>query len=364
MRVTRSRMVAVLALALAGVLALGLVLAVNSGFRSVPSAAPSDSTLEVEWKQRFTECTGGRLTPALAYSEPVRECVYEVLTDAVDAGELVSVQRALHAQIESDPLFFYSCHQAGHRAGEYAFEQRGDVPALLEQTSDTCLFAVGHGVLDGFALTSPSDESFVAAAESCLSVLDDPAGTRRMLCLDGMGHVAWSSTRDFPEAASRCELIPDGRGQTACMEGVLMQIFEPAALEPELPLTVAPVVIPGLCRSLASSDRDIHVGCHRGAGYVYTRAVRTAASDWESTAAPGARLSRSAGREIVDAMLVAADWCSAHRDADAVDACMGSASMQTPDVLLTNPVLLREGCAPHTNPEWKSLCMQRIHTPT
>ena len=134
-----------------------------------------------------------------------------------------------------------------------------------------------------------------------------------------------------------------------------MQIFEPASLEPVLPLTTAPAVIPGLCGSAGAVDVDIIEGCYRGAGYIFSRGQQAAGSDWERANPPGARISEADAQVLLDAMVASADWCALLGPGE--HSCMGIVASMTPRPLFSRPVLLREGCSLHADPEWYERCV-------
>lgn len=100
-----------------------------------------------------------------------------------------------------------------------------------------------------------------------------------MLCADGLGHVAWQLGSDWDSALELCALIEEGDLQGSCVQGVVMQAFDPVAGEPTFDVRQAPSIMAAVC----SDDKlnpDLRWGCVTGAAYPYSRELAGDLTYW------------------------------------------------------------------------------------
>lgn len=347
----RSRRALLLLLPLIG-LVVTFVATQFSGFSSpnVPSSVQG-------WAESFEKCSGDRDDAVFLLTEAGQDCIYSVMKNGVDTGDLTLVQEGLSLAIQRTPSIYMACHTPGHQAGQYAFKKSGDIAELiLANKEDSCQYAFGHGILDGFALSRPDDATFKAAAAACESI--DMTGHSAEetslvlgLCADGLGHAAWTSTNDPVAAAVRCGFLSREENQKFCGEGIIMQIYEPAGTAPSGDVSKAAGELPAFCANWAGKPATSQ-GCHSGAGYVYSRPA------WALyyTVAPGAstRLTGE-GREKMKKLLVqAAESCKQHLSSAGVSSCLESLAQQTPPVVFLDDSLVDEVCP--TYQEWEEKC--------
>ena len=339
-------------------MALFLLLAVPVlylGWRYTDSgAAPLDSQ---GWRDRFLVCSPDRDNMRSLLTEATQLCLLDVMKDSVDADRLFEMQDGLGLAIVDAPGLATVCHTPGHRAGRYAFEKQQDIAAMiLGNRSAVCAYAIGHGILDGFADTRPDDTLFRAATTACESI--DMSGRSKEdtaqvlgLCADGIGHAAWSSTRDPVAAALRCGFLTVEINQSACGEGVIMQIYEPAGSEPTGEVAKAATELPSFCENWPG-NATTRLGCYSGAGYIYSRpAWAFAYGKTTSLTEPFSGSDRTKLRALVlDAVL----HCRAHPTPEGVSRCLWSLAQQTPAVVYLDRSLVDEVCVEYG--EWAEKC--------
>lgn len=304
------------------------------------------------WAERFVSCAAGVMTDVVLSSPQVQGCLLEVMLDAAETGRIWEMQAELEEQISKTPALFAACHDIGHKAGRRAYELTPDIGRMItENDSVTCAYGLGHGVLDGFADDFPSREDFAAAASACSSKEGASAG----LCADGIGHAAWSAARDLGTAVSYCDLIPYESGRAACSEGIVMQIYEPAGFLPSEDLARGMKELPEVCSSWPSTDGDTVMGCHTGAGYIYTRE----AWKMEGMVRNGHGDRGSLQDGIVEVLVAAAELCQRHGSLKGVSDCFGSVAIQVPHSLYESEDALSRACAPLAGSE--DLCLNWKH---
>lgn len=325
------------------------------------AAVPVEGKRSVaEWQQAFVDCANGVMTERVLAMPESEKCILDVMISASDAGQLVEVQDALSAQILLTPPLFGACHNAGHKAGQHVFATRGDIrKLLLENTSTTCQYSIGHGLLDGFAASSPTDEEFQQAADACVQLLESGNHATFAFCADGLGHAAWESTKELEGAVGRCAMVSDGEGRSACAEGVIMQIYEPAGFLPSEDIAEAPEQLPSMCRDWPTDDAELHYGCNSGAGYIYTRPAWKLAVAWQTQNGQIA-LGPAEAQQMVEHMEWAADMCRKHSGKEAKSSCLRSMSQQTPHVVYLDEELTKRVCG--LQGEWASRCEDWKHT--
>jgi hypothetical protein len=297
-----------------------------------------------EFKAALVSCAAGDMSEGRLIEPAVQECLYRVLSGAVSAGQMMDVQEALASQIEETPGLYAACHTVGHRAGREAFEKYDDIAALIEENdTTTCQYAFGHGILDGFAFSYPSDEEFRAAAEACIGMrLRGEEGNKvYKLCSDGLGHAAWTSTENLPAAVARCRMLADELARATCGEGIMMQIYEPAGSQPSRDITRAATEVPQLC--LSWPDRgETRDGCFSGSGYVYTRPAWVL--HYQRNTNTGGRLDPAQTARMRQLMLDAIAMCALHPELDGQEVCRGSVAQQVPPSVYEDPSLTDAVC--------------------
>ena len=323
------------------VLLLGLAALTGAGFLLQRQDLPVRTVAEL--RSDLVACSDGDMSEGRLIEKDVQDCYYRVMTLAVRAGQMMDVQTALAEQIEATPGIYSACHSVGHRVGKEAFAKYGDVAELIRvNDTTTCQYAFGHGILDGFAFSDPSDEEFRAAAEACVGMrlLGVEGNKVYKLCSDGLGHAAWSSTGEIWGAVARCRMLDDPLARATCGEGIIMQIYEPAGDEPSRDITKAWFEMPQLCISWPDSG-ETREGCYSGSGYVYTRPAWVL--HYQRNVSPGGVLDAGQRDRMRSLMLEAARLCGDHADPAGVSLCLRSVSQQVPpsvyeDVELTDAV--------------------------
>lgn len=325
-----------------------------------PSQAASFDGVD-DIREQLHACGNGVMTAQVLGSDEYQGCLYALMTHAADTGQLAELQDALSAELEQTPALANHCHDTGHRAGEYAFKLNPDIyTQLMDNSRVTCAYAIGHGLLDGFARSDPDRADFAAAATACNEWEDDRDSHVGGFCADGLGHAAWDVTNDLDAAVERCALLEHGHNQKACGEGIIMQIYQPAGFLAENELKGDLDTLPELCSSwpTPAGSEEVKVGCFTGAGYIYTRAAWTLAVAW-SRDTDRAPLDSGIARQLRDALADAADRCGRHAQDEGELPCLRSVAWQIPEQVYDHPDLLSEVCA--LLGEHETTCREHVH---
>jgi hypothetical protein len=309
------------------------------------------------WQERFLTCHRDPSDLQSLRAGVTSLCVLQVMKDAVDTDNLLEMQDGLALATTTNPALGNICHTPGHQAGQYAYAKTKDISALiLGNRSAICFYAIGHGVLDGFAAAGPDDSEFRAAARACESIDMSGRSTESTsqvlgLCADGIGHAAWSSTKDPVAAALRCGFLTVEINQSACGEGVIMQIYEPAGSEASGDIYRASVELPSFCANWPGNAAT-RLGCYSGAGYIYSRPA------WAFSHNRARSLTEAftgdERRQLRTLVLSAVDNCRAHPAQEGVSRCLWSLAQQTPPAVYLDRPLLEEVCAQYG--EWAEKC--------
>lgn len=306
----------------------------------IPEPVLVAGTSSESWEVELSACMAPG--PALAVSDSeAKECALGVMRRAVDGNQVAQILTATTRVLDRLPNFLPVCHYAGHQAGQYAFSKYNDPGFLLRLADSTaCAYALGHGILDGFALESPSIEEFAEVIDVCES-FQASRGDLFTACADGAGHAAWTSTQDFSRAFGRCDSFSSAGARSLCAEGVVMQVYEPAGLEASRPVGQAPLDLPRVCASETTSQ-EASLGCASGAGYVYSRPwwaldARLSSGALQSDFVDSSEFGTIA-REV-------ARYCSEHPGPLAA-ACARGAVSQLPPSARSSALLTNEVCAP------------------
>jgi hypothetical protein len=315
----------------------------------------SDPSSSASWRDRIVDCADGDMTERNLIGKEVQDCLLAVMLDSVERDQVMAMQSDLAAQIQQSPDLYAACHTVGHKAGQAAFAAKNDIAALISQNrTTTCQYAIGHGVLDGFALTSPTDVQFQAAADACTALRDGEEEAQKAfkLCSDGLGHAAWTSTLEPIQAVLRCRMLEDTTSQELCGEGVIMQIYEPAGTEPSADIALASKELPVLCTNWPDQGAT-KMGCFSGAGYIYTREAWTLHYSRNSDGV--SELNPEQRRQMQTYMTQAADKCRAHPETDGVSRCLFSMSQQIPPSIFVEDQLANAIC--DALGEWRQRCL-------
>jgi len=328
---------------------LVLLVPTVAGFVLLRRPLPTRSVAEL--RAELVACSAGDMSEGRLIEDDVQDCYYRVMTAAVRAGQMMDVQQALAEQIEATPGIYAACHSVGHRVGKEAFAEYGDIAELIRlNDTTTCQYAFGHGILDGFAFSDPSDDEFRAAAEACIGMrlLGVEGNKVYKLCSDGLGHAAWSSTRDLWGAVARCRMLDDQLARATCGEGIMMQLYEPAGDEPSRDIDQAWFEVPQLCISWPDTG-ETREGCYSGSGYVYTRPAWVL--HYQRNVSPGGVLDADQRTRMRELMLEAVRLCGEHPDPAGVSVCLRSVSQQVPPSVYDDEALTDAVCSALTGYE-------------
>ena len=330
------------------VCAAGLLLGLGLYAKLVLRTTTVEQRTYLEYADTMLGCSKGVYTLELILSNEVQSCILDTMKSAGEALQAAELNEAIAYTIKKQPVFFEICHDLGHPAGRYAYTVYPDITELLQVLGSTCQYALGHGVLDGFADTKPSELAYMRVVEVCVNIVDPITSS---FCADGLGHVAWSSTGDLAMAAKRCSYISKQNLEEACVEGIVMQIYEPAGFAPSQDIANALRDIPSMCANWPQSDRVGNVtGCYKGAGYVFTRNLAKNSKAWDIRQVMDEQLYAS----VLENISYAVKGCNSLVGANAIDMCNYSLSQQYPSVIHYDKQLEDSACLPLG--KWEERC--------
>lgn len=163
--------------------------------------------------EEATRCTDAE-TPHL--------CMNDLVIGKAPVLGVPSVLEGLSLAVERHPEeFAEQCHRAAHYLGEYAGTVTEDVDQALAQGTPFCQFGYYHGVVEGYARTTPNlyDELPVL----CTKIDPDPASTAHGECSHSLGHAIVTRTgNDVPAGLARCRSLRTATERKACGTGVFM----------------------------------------------------------------------------------------------------------------------------------------------
>lgn len=330
------------------VCAAGLLLGLGLYAKSVLRTATVEKRTYLEYADTMLGCSKGVYTLELMRSNEVQRCILDTMKSAGKALQVVELNEAIEYAIDKQPVFFEVCHDLGHPAGRYAYGVYPNIVELLQTIGSTCQYAIGHGVLDGFADTKPGELAYMRVVEVCMNI-ENPLTSS--FCADGLGHVAWSSTGDLAAAAKRCAYISKQNLEEACVEGILMQIYEPAGFAPSQDIVNAVRDLPSVCANWPQIDRVGNVtGCYKGAGYIFSRNLAKNSKAWDISQVMTEQLYES----VLENIDYAVNGCNSLVGEYAVDMCYFSLSQQYPPVVHYDKEIEDSACIPLGT--WEERC--------
>lgn len=279
---SRSFLLRALAVTAAGVVSAVATLAVSiSGTSSgVVAYAPER---EGHWRAAVLECSPGVDATMAAYISPdVDNCLRAIFTQALSAGELLSLSMGLRQAIIDDPGLAGACHNAAHATGGIALQSADVTTIAATYPYSTCEGGFIHGVLDDWGKTQPPIEDFAAVGKACSNIENLPNADPESLsnCYHGIGHAAWIAEVDPVKAAELCAVLPGDWAIANCGEGILMDMYTPAGEGiPHRDVRQAPEELPAVCTNWPQPETPGMVeGCANGAAFTLSRFVIDAAS--------------------------------------------------------------------------------------
>jgi len=311
------------------------------GLRGVDGPATS-----ADIREAFLVCDPVLSRVAPHVKEQEQACMVEVMYEFYRRGFNDELWEALRLQSQEVPDFYYACHDVLHRVGERALAEFKDMAALiLANNSDVCGTAFIMGGVDAFGAQEPTAEEFLRVAQACEAMSGPGFASRlRGMCEHSLGHAAWKSTLEIPEAAARCGLLATPSGQVNCGDGVIMQIYQPANGEATRLLEQARDEMEGVCTEWPDVG-STRLGCYAGAGYIYSRPLFSYDSVVRGTSSGTRTLTPEQRSRLKELAFDVVSLCKAHTWEDGVDACLERASQDIPGSIYWDAGLTEELCA-------------------
>lgn len=254
-------------------------------------SSSSTSPVSGDPRQMLLSCSSGDDLESFAkdgigqLGAETEKCMHDLLLNEISSGNLERFDPALRELSRESQIFAQYCHTVLHAVGFELGQEDSFTERLRESGQGSCIFGYGHGLLEGFAHVhpEPTDEEFMEAVLACEGLGEDAASSSKGLCADGLGHAAWNSTQNPDRAAQLCDLIKLDYQKAICAGGVVMQVYAPvneaaSSLDKKLAMHAkAAAELHELCNDW-SGGAVARKGCHKGAGYVYTRPLHVYAA--------------------------------------------------------------------------------------
>lgn len=226
---------------------------------ALPTVLASGPTLSSpELQQRMLACGADE-----TYSDTWPVCLQPWWENAVQTGDLATLDEAITEAMSVNPGLEWACHDAGHLAGAALAANQGQHATLLNAVapSRTCSGGLIHGVLDQFSTTNPDPAQVHAMASTCSQISSE---LERGLCADGLGHAAWQSTSNTRVAVRWCQNFTVEQDRHSCYGGIMMQL--PREYLDGRPPAVDVVQDPQALSNVCADNRDILLGERDAAG--------------------------------------------------------------------------------------------------
>lgn len=279
-------------------------------------------------------------------SEQEQSCMVEVMYEFYRRGFNNELWEALRLQSQEVPDFYFACHDVLHKVGERALDEFKDMADLiLKNNSDVCGTAFIMGGVDAFGAQEPTEAEFLRVAQACEAMSGPGFASRlRGMCEHSLGHAAWKSTNEIPQAAKRCGLLITPSGQINCGDGVIMQLYQPANGVPTRPVEQARFEMEELCENWPDIGSTRH-GCYAGAGYIYSRPLFSYDSVVRGEASGTRTLTSEQREKLKELSFDVVRLCKAHTWEEGVDACLERASQDIPASIYWDEELTNELCS-------------------
>jgi hypothetical protein len=201
----------------------------------------------------------------------------------LEGNGVLNLDIALEHAHSADPRVLMVCHTPGHKLAEDAYRKiaAGSDERAVERVSELfqlpangCHGSMVHGMLEGWAYTQPTAESFTEFVKACERRTPEfPGGPGDLeqqylskvgRCADSLGHAVWNVWQD----PSRCSEFTVASARITCGSGVIMQMYQPSG-SPSPNLNLEYSALLDLCNSWpASLELE---GCNVGVAFAFQR---------------------------------------------------------------------------------------------
>jgi hypothetical protein len=248
--------------------------------RTVYAPTPEPDDIKY-YEKSIATCLPERDNAKYYNEKEIKDCLYAIFSKAAIKLETQPLAAGLSNLIVKHPLLGLPCHEITHIIGDLTLKSvGGDIrKALSLHDNPSCEAGFIHGMVDAFAVTSPSPLEFAKLVDACESSADS-----NMLhyCTHAVGHAAWIVTEDGVEASKYCSLLRTAEGRAQCGEGVMMDMFVPATTRfPSLEQSKAPIHLQSVCRDwIRQSSPGMIQGCAHGAAFVFSKKALAVVYFW------------------------------------------------------------------------------------
>lgn len=342
---------------------LTFVLVKGFAIESEPKVQKEVISLE-GYVERVEVCTGKDFSGKSVFSKLVLDCLSdEVFRPLITKEDFTMLNKVVHEAELKYPTFYLPCHNLMHTLVKFLPQDSEKLVEILREIEEpSCQGGLVHGIFDAVAALNVTTEVLKEFALVCTEREDSylksgsqVAASLSAYCSDASGHAAYGLTDNLEDAVKICnDSLSYGRQISACVEGVMMQRYEPASGVGGLGYKMSHIELPKFCDSLKGKYEtdDVFLGCHDGAGYVYMRKahyvqdclIYQSCSENEMFA----RIN-SAVSEVYQA-------CKRDHDDAKQNRCSDKMSMQMPGYIYSNDIYREESCAVFANAQQKIVC--------
>ena len=318
---------------------------------------------EDDYITKIESCAGSNFDGLNVFSKTVLDCfALDVFKPIIEAKDFELLNKVMHKAELKHPTFFLPCHNLMHTIVRFLPKDVNELRnILISIEKPACQGGLVHGIFDAVSLTNATLEELKSFGDVCenfeeryLKTNDSSYKSLAVYCSDAMGHSSYDTTEDLYKAVERCYQVLDLYEQRIpCVEGVMMQRYEPASGEGGLGYERAIMELPDFCQSLKSKfpSNEPFLGCHDGAGYVYTRPAHYA----QTCFAEGCD-SKTVGNRVFEEIKNVYRLCIIHHNDSEQSRCTEKLSMQMPEMIYYDEDLLVKSCNLFDNAKERDNC--------
>ena len=285
-------------------------------FSVISHSGMSSPIAENVWKERLVKCQSLLQRDGDIMNTSATRCFRTVLEAAIERDSINEFGQAIKNLDDTDPLLQQVCHAPGHALGKVIIDHyNGDwLKAVLETSVDFCDSGLLHGVYDQWGLTTHTTDEWEQFGLICSTALKEKESN----CPDVLGHAAYESVGQDPEAALQICALFSVRVQSSCAFGVIMQQYQPANIElrklrdldSAVPRSQWGAII-DYCKSLSVLPDQVQHGCFDGVGWVMGSYISSRVDALQTVSSPSNLLEKTTSDTIF-----AANLCSGNPISD------------------------------------------------
>ena len=317
-----------------------------------------------DYVERVEVCTDKDFSGTNIFSKAVLNCLSdEVFRPLITQEDFTMLNKVVHEAELKYPAFYLPCHNLMHTLVKFLPRDSKKLVQILREIEEpSCQGGLVHGIFDAVAALNVTPEVLKEFALVCteredmyLKSKSQVAASLSAYCSDASGHAAYGLTNNLEGAVKICnDILSYGKQISACVEGVMMQRYQPASGVGGLGYMMSHIELPKFCDSLKGKYKtdDVFLGCHDGAGYVYMRKAHDAQSCPTDQSCSESELNTKINSAISEVYLA----CKRDHDDAKQSRCSDKMSMQMPGFIYSKDNYRESACAIFVNSQQKITC--------